>query len=413
MKLFESFRIALDGLFTNRLRALLTALGIIIGVGAVIGLASLGRGVESFIASEFQALGSNVLFVYSTRPTGGTRTTIQPISSIEADALANPMVAPAIRAVASEMGVPARISRRGASLQLSVSGVTPSYTVVRDWHVQNGAFISDADIESAARVAVLGTTIVEKLFGDKNFDPIGQQITINERVFTVIGVMTEQGGGIGALGDQNEVVFVPISTAQTRLDRARTRDGGYRVDILHVAAHSEFAMDDAMLQIETYLSDSHGITYQGDQDFTIINQKDLISSLGQITGILTVFLSLIAGISLLVGGVGIMNIMLVSVTERTREIGLRKAVGASGTDILLQFLIESLLLSLVGGAIGVALGWLITLIGGLLVPDLQLGLTTDTIILAAGVSSFIGIFFGIYPASRAARLKPIDALRFE
>lgn len=413
MKLFESLRIAIDGLLTNRMRALLTALGIIIGVGAVIGLASLGRGVESFIASEFQALGSNVLFVYSTAPTGGTRTTIQPISSLEAEALANPVVAPAIRAVASEMGVPARVSHGGSSLQLSVSGVSPNYIEVRDWPVRNGAFVSDADIENTARVAVLGTTIVEKLFGDKAFDPIGQQITINDRVFTVIGVMAEQGGGIGALGDQNEVIFVPISTAQTRLDRARTRDGGYRVDVLHIAAQSEEVMDDAMLQIESYLSDAHGITYQGDQDFATINQKDLISSLGQVTGILTVFLSLIAGISLLVGGIGIMNIMLVSVTERTREIGLRKAVGASGADILLQFLIESLLLSLVGGALGVALGWLITVIGGLLVPDLELGLTTDTIVLATGVSSFIGIFFGIYPASRAARMKPIDALRFE
>ncbi|KXK25422.1 MAG: ABC transporter permease [Chloroflexi bacterium OLB15] len=413
MKLFESLRIAIDGLLTNRMRALLTALGIIIGVGAVIGLASLGRGVESFIASEFQALGSNVLFVYSTAPTGGTRTTIQPISSLEAEALANPVVAPAIRAVASEMGVPARVSHGGSSLQLSVSGVSPNYIEVRDWPVRNGAFVSDADIENTARVAVLGTTVVEKLFGDKAFDPIGQQITINDRVFTVIGVMAEQGGGIGALGDQNEVIFVPISTAQTRLDRARTRDGGYRVDVLHIAAQSEEVMDDAMLQIESYLSDAHGITYQGDQDFATINQKDLISSLGQVTGILTVFLSLIAGISLLVGGIGIMNIMLVSVTERTREIGLRKAVGASGADILLQFLIESLLLSLVGGALGVALGWLITVIGGLLVPDLELGLTTDTIVLATGVSSFIGIFFGIYPASRAARMKPIDALRFE
>jgi len=413
VKLFESLRIAIDGLLTNRMRALLTALGIIIGVGAVIGLASLGRGVESFIASEFQALGSNVLFVYSTAPTGGTRTTIQPISSLEAEALANPVVAPAIRAVASEMGVPARVSHGGSSLQLSVSGVSPNYIEVRDWPVRNGAFVSDADIENTARVAVLGTTVVEKLFGDKAFDPIGQQITINDRVFTVIGVMAEQGGGIGALGDQNEVIFVPISTAQTRLDRARTRDGGYRVDVLHIAAQSEEVMDDAMLQIESYLSDAHGITYQGDQDFATINQKDLISSLGQVTGILTVFLSLIAGISLLVGGIGIMNIMLVSVTERTREIGLRKAVGASGADILLQFLIESLLLSLVGGALGVALGWLITVIGGLLVPDLELGLTTDTIVLATGVSSFIGIFFGIYPASRAARMKPIDALRFE
>jgi putative ABC transport system permease protein len=413
MNLTESFRIAITGLLTNRLRALLTTLGIIIGVGAVIGLSSLGRGVENFVASEFQALGSNVLFVFSSRPTSETRTTIQPISTLEGEDLANPIIAPAISAVAMETIVPARIVNGGRSVQLTISGVTPNYVDVRDWDVQNGVFVSQDDLDNASRVVVLGTTVVEKLFGDKTVDPVGQEVRINDRVFTVIGVMTEQGAGIGALGDQNEVAFIPMTTAQTRLDRARTRDGGYRVDVLHVEAVSEAAMDAATLQIETYLSDAHGVTFQGEQDFTIINQKDLLTSLGQVTGILTVFLSMIAGISLLVGGIGIMNIMLVSVTERTREIGLRKAVGARGADILSQFLIESLVLSLIGGALGIALGGLITIIGGILVPDLQLTITTDAIILATGVSSFIGVFFGLYPASRAARMKPIDALRFE
>ncbi|MFN8378518.1 MAG: ABC transporter permease [Anaerolineae bacterium] len=413
MNLTESFRIALAGLMANRLRAMLTTLGIIIGVGAVIGLASLGRGVERFVAAEFQSLGSNILFVFTSAPSGGGTTSIKPLTTKEAEALSNPAVAPSIRQVATEYTLAASVLANSRGVSLPISGVSPNYTTVRDWPVQSGSFISDQDVEDAARVAVLGTSVVNKLFGSPDADVIGQQVRINDRVFTVIGVMKEQSGGMSALGDQNEVVFIPISTAQTRLANARARDGGYMVSILHIQAESEAVMDSATLEIESYLTDAHEIAYQGEQDFTIINQKDLISSLGQVTGVLTIFLSLIAGISLLVGGIGIMNIMLVSVTERTREIGLRKAVGASSGAILSQFLIESLVLALIGGILGVTLGALITVIGGLLVPDLDLSLTLDSILLATGVSGFIGIVFGLYPASRAARMRPIDALRFE
>ncbi len=413
MNLTENIRIAIDSLLINRLRAVLTTLGIIIGVGAVIGLISLGRGVENFIASEFQALGSNVLFVFSSAPTSPTRTTIQPLTTREGAALANRSIAPSIRQVAMEFTIPARVSAGGRSVGLPVGGVTPNFADVRSWSVQSGSFITQTDVDNVARVVVIGATTVEKLFGDRTFDPLGRTVEINQRVFTVIGVLAEQGGGLGVIGDQNEVAYIPISTAQTRMDQARARDGSYRVDVLHIQAISEDAMNTATLEIETYLSDAHGITFQGEQDFTIINQADLLTSLGAVTGILTLFLSLIAGISLLVGGIGIMNIMLVSVTERTREIGLRKAVGARGGDILLQFLIESLILSFLGGAIGILLGGAITVIGGILVPDLELTITSDAILLATLVSTFVGIFFGIYPASRAARMRPIDALRFE
>ena len=412
MNLFETIRIALTGLATNRLRAVLTTLGIIIGVGAVIGLVSLGRGVQDYVAGQFQGLGSNLLFVFPSAPTSGTRTTIQPITTIEANALTTPGVAPSIRQVAMEYQINGTVVAGSKRTQLAVSGITPNFVDVRNWHPRGeGAFISDEDLVLAARMAVLGTTIVDRLYGDKNFDPIGQTIRINDRVFTVIGVMEEKASSF--FGDENEVVYIPLTTAQTRLSQARTKDGGYRVDVLYVRAASEDSMDKATGQINDYLSRVHKIEFQGEEDFSIINQADLLDSLGRITGVLTVFLSMIAGISLLVGGIGIMNIMLVSVTERTREIGLRKAVGARGRDILTQFLIESLVLSIIGGAIGVGLGWIATVLGTAFVPQLTLSVSADAIVLATAVSSFIGIFFGLYPASRAARMKPIDALRFE
>lgn len=410
MKLLEALRIALDGLVTNRMRAILTALGIIIGVGSVIGLVSLGRGVEDFVAAEFEGLGSNLLVVVSAQPTSPTRTRIEPLTTREAEALANPLIAPSIRQVAAEYSIFGLVSGGTSSTNATITGVTPNLVDVRNWFPREGGFITQEHVDDAARVAVLGVTIVDRLYGDEDFDPIGQSIRINERVFTVIGVMTAQDN---AFTDDDSSVFIPLTTAQTRLDNARARDSGYRLSAMNIEALSESHMDSATREIEAYLSEAHGVVFDGEQDFQIINQADVLDFVRSLTGILTVFLSLIAGISLLVGGIGIMNIMLVSVTERTREIGLRKAVGARGGDIMLQFLIESLLLALIGGALGVVVGWLAAQIGTALINDITLTIRPDSILLATAVSGFVGIFFGLYPASRAARMKPIDALRFE
>ncbi len=414
MSLFEAFRVALAGLMANRMRAILTALGIIIGVGSVISLMAVGDGVQNYISDQFKGLGTNLLVVFPQAPSNQNRTRIEKLTTIQAAALADPSVAPSIRAVASQYLLNGEVKAGSESHGEDIAAVSANIVDVRSMTMRSGVFFTGDDVLDATRVAVLGVNVIEDLWGDKAYDPVGQKIRINDREFSVIGVLAPTGGGF--TGDDSNV-FIPITTGQTRLARARTSDGGYQVTVLWISAKSEQAMTSATTEIETYLNKAHKIQFAGDQDYQVANQADVLKTIQSVTGLLTIFLAMVASISLVVGGIGIMNIMLVSVTERTREVGLRKAVGASGRDIMLQFLIESVILSLIGGALGVGIGYAVTVIGNAISRQADAGFTLSlsvgAIMLATGVSSFVGIFFGLYPASRAARMRPIDALRYE
>jgi len=413
MNLILNTRLALGSLLANKLRAVLTMLGIIIGVAAVITLISVGEGVQDVVVSEFEGLGNNLLFVVPGSPDANEFTGDLVRAELTNDdylALANPSAVPDLVRVAPTYGRPAIVTRGGEEARTTVTGTTPDYTDVRDFYPIEGDFFTEQDVTTAARVAVLGQSVYEQLFPDGT-PPVGETIRINNVNFRVIGLMEEKGGS--GFNDQDDVVLIPLNTAQRRLFPARRADGEYRVDQILAQVSSEDRQDAAIVEMALALRESRGIAFRDEEDFTILSQSDVIGALSQITNVLTVFLGLIAGISLLVGGIGIMNIMLVSVTERTREIGLRKAVGAKRRDILWQFLTEAIILASLGGLIGLALGaggaWLISRFSDLL----DARLAWNSVALAILFSAAVGLFFGIYPATRAARLNPIDALRYE
>jgi len=413
MNLALNTRLALGSLLANKLRAVLTMLGIIIGVAAVITLISVGEGVQDVVVSEFEGLGNNLLFVVPGSPDANEFTGDLVRAELTNDdylALANPSAVPDLVRVAPTYGRPAVVTRGGEEARTTVTGTTPDYTDVRDFYPIEGDFFTEQDVTTAARVAVLGQSVYEQLFPDGT-PPVGETIRINNVNFRVIGLMEEKGGS--GFNDQDDVVLIPLNTAQRRLFPARRADGEYRVDQILAQVASEERQDAAIVEMALALRESRGIAYRDEEDFTILSQSDVIGALSQITNVLTLFLGLIAGISLLVGGIGIMNIMLVSVTERTREIGLRKAVGAKRRDILWQFLTEAIILASLGGLIGLALGaggaWLISRFSDLL----DARLAWNSVALAILFSAAVGLFFGIYPATRAARLNPIDALRYE
>lgn len=405
MNLNEAFFTALDSLLANKLRSVLTMLGVIIGVAAVIALMSIGNGVNQSITGEIQSIGTNLIILVTDYDNSGG---YQALSLSDVEALADPYNAPAIRDVSAVAQTTQELVNGGNNVRTAVSGVTPNYFAVNNIEeLDSGDFFSQQDYDTQARVIVLGYDVAEDLF-EEAF-PIGNTVRVNGVGYEVVGVLAESGS---AFSDSDTAAFVPLSTAHSRLYTERTRSGEKAVTGITAQAISEDDTDAAIDQITEIIRDQHNINYANEDDFSIISQSDLLATFDVITGTLTAFLGAIAGISLVVGGIGIMNIMLVSVTERTREIGIRKAVGAMRRDILIQFLMESVLLSLVGGLLGIILGWLMALVAGQLI-DLETVVDIGTILLATGFAAGVGLVFGIYPAWRAAGLRPIEALRYE
>jgi putative ABC transport system permease protein len=390
------------------MRSGLTVLGIIIGVAAVIAVLAIGNGTQESILGEIQGVGTNLLFVMP----GGSEdvSNPEPLTLSDAEALADPFSAPSIAGVAPVLNGRVEMNFSGETKSTTLVGVTPDYSSVRNVELSEGEFFSDTDLSGRNSVVLLGTDVAEELFG-RTAGLVGEKVRIEGQPFRVVGVLAEKGGS--AMGSEDNQVLVPMTTAQTRLLQRSTPNS---VDVIYIQAVDSESVPQASLEVSQILSSRHR-TMIGEEDFSILSQQDFLDLASTITGVLTIFLGGIAAISLLVGGIGIMNIMMVSVVERTREIGLRKALGARRIDILSQFLIESSLLSLLGGIIGILLGWVLSVIveqiaagsGTPIVPVMSL----DAVLLAVLFSTAIGIFFGLYPANRASMLEPVEALRYE
>ncbi len=398
-------QLGLQALTRNRMRAALTVLGIVIGVAAVIATLAIGQGARAQVQRQIRALGANVMTVRpGTVSTGGVRMGMGGVTTMTAeDAEAVRRECPAVAAVTPMVQRGAQVVFGNMNWGTSVQGVGPEFTDIRQWPVETGAMFSDADVRGSAKVCVIGSKVREQLFGDS--DPVGSTIRIRDIPFRVVGVLSYKGGqGMG--GDQDDVVIAPWTTVQNRLL------GITHINAIVVSAVSEQQVETARTQITELLRQRHRIRPGMDDDFFIYTQLDIASTAESTSKVMTTLLASIAAVSLLVGGIGIMNIMLVSVTERTREIGIRRAIGARRRDILFQFLAEAMFLSLAGGAIGVTIG-VATAKAITNIARWPTQVQPEVVMLALGFASVVGVFFGFYPAKRAADLDVIESLRYE
>lgn len=407
MKIADIFQETYFSLSSNKARSGLTILGIVIGIGSVIAMVSIGQGAQGSIQSSIQSIGSNLIIVTPGAQRGAGfqvssgRGSARTLTQSDADAIAEEITD--AKAVAPELSGRYQATSRGKNTNTSVIGTVSAYPAVRNIEIELGSFISDQHLKSFSKVAILGPTTRDDLFGE-GADAVGQTIRIKGMEFKVIGITKSKGGS--GFGSQDDMIYIPLSTAQ------RFLAGDRYVSTISVQAKDSESMTSVQQQITDLLLVRHKISDPQSADFSTMNQADIVATASSITQTFTVLLAAVAGISLLVGGIGIMNMMLTTVTERTKEIGLRKAIGAKRRDISSQFLAEAVALTLIGGIIGVALGWslsfAVTTLG-----LIQTKVSLSSVLLAFGVSAAIGIIFGYYPARRAASLNPIEALRYE